>query len=57
MKFKELVDAAEAVIKDGGGMLDCDVKTVATDLALYKKQYTLATSMLALMERGSRGSR
>jgi hypothetical protein len=53
-KFRDLVCAAEKVIADGGGQVDCDVKTIALDLAAYKKQYTLASSMLALMERSSR---
>ena len=54
IKFKELMSHAEAVQASGHGKVDADIKTVACDLALYRKQYQLATTMLALMERGSR---
>lgn len=54
IKFQELMSQAEAVQASGHGKVDADIKTVACDLALYRKQYQLATTMLALMERGSR---
>ena len=54
IKFEELMSQAQAVQVSGSGKIDADVKTLAQDLATYRKQYQLATSMLGLMERGSR---
>ena len=54
IKFQELMSQAEAVQASGHGKVDADIKTVACDLALYRKQYQPATTMLVLMERGSR---
>ena len=56
IKFEELTSQAQAVQVSGSGKIDSDVKTLAQNLATYRKQYQLATSMLGLMERGSRGS-
>ncbi len=54
-KLSGIQDQADAVVERGAGEVEADVKTLARDLNTLRQQSALATSMMALMERSSRG--
>lgn len=56
-KFSDLQLQAEAVVIEGEGRVDADVKSLAMLVGQLRSQMALATSMLALIERGSHATK
>lgn len=50
-KFEGWYDTAETVVKNGGGELPVDIKTVITDIASARKSMTLVNNVMAQLSR------